>query len=504
MAATTADVVVAGAGHNALIAAAYLAKAGHEVLLLDARPAAGGAAVDRGADAARLPFRLLLHRTHADPAEPGAPRRRARAEVGVRAQLRQPGPDCARRLPGRRVVHPLARPRPDARGDLPLLATRRRDVPAGARRVRGDPAAGRRLPLQPDRLCAAARRRPRRPAALAAPHRLERVRRDPARVREPALPVVSPLAGVPDRAAGRLARLGAARLLDRRGAAGAELDAAARRLGRAAARAPRLPRRPGRDGGLWQARRRARRREGPLHGRRHRRRRALARAQGRAFLDPRQVARRHGAPRGVGRRLPRRDPDVRPRHLDPRPVLRDDGGARAPRPRRDADRGLGGGRGLAGGRARGGPRGARGGAPACALAADCDADSRRSLSCACRQTHGQAPEHGPVERRRLGDAEARGRRGELRGDAARRPEHDAGRRPRRARQEPGRHRAGEPAHVARHDPRRRPLLPERRPAPPGPRLGAAPDADPRPLPDRRHHASRAARSPAARAGTRRS
>ena len=44
MADTTADVVVAGAGHNALIAAAYLAKAGHEVLLLDARPTAGGAA----------------------------------------------------------------------------------------------------------------------------------------------------------------------------------------------------------------------------------------------------------------------------------------------------------------------------------------------------------------------------------------------------------------------------------------------------------------------------
>ncbi|MGZ4389607.1 MAG: phytoene desaturase family protein, partial [Gaiellaceae bacterium] len=44
MGAMAADVVVAGAGHNALIAAAYLAKAGHEVLLLDARSTAGGAA----------------------------------------------------------------------------------------------------------------------------------------------------------------------------------------------------------------------------------------------------------------------------------------------------------------------------------------------------------------------------------------------------------------------------------------------------------------------------
>lgn len=42
---STADVVVAGAGHNSLIAAAYLAKAGYEVLILDARPVAGGAAV---------------------------------------------------------------------------------------------------------------------------------------------------------------------------------------------------------------------------------------------------------------------------------------------------------------------------------------------------------------------------------------------------------------------------------------------------------------------------
>ena len=41
---TTADVVVAGAGHNSLIAAAYLAKAGYEVLVLDARPTPGGGA----------------------------------------------------------------------------------------------------------------------------------------------------------------------------------------------------------------------------------------------------------------------------------------------------------------------------------------------------------------------------------------------------------------------------------------------------------------------------
>ena len=40
----SADVVVAGAGHNSLITAAYLAKAGYECLVLDARPIPGGGA----------------------------------------------------------------------------------------------------------------------------------------------------------------------------------------------------------------------------------------------------------------------------------------------------------------------------------------------------------------------------------------------------------------------------------------------------------------------------
>jgi phytoene dehydrogenase-like protein len=38
----TADVVVAGAGHNSLVTAAYLAKAGFEVLVVEARPVVGG------------------------------------------------------------------------------------------------------------------------------------------------------------------------------------------------------------------------------------------------------------------------------------------------------------------------------------------------------------------------------------------------------------------------------------------------------------------------------
>ena len=36
------DVVVAGAGHNSLVAAAYLAKAGYRCLVLEGRGVAGG------------------------------------------------------------------------------------------------------------------------------------------------------------------------------------------------------------------------------------------------------------------------------------------------------------------------------------------------------------------------------------------------------------------------------------------------------------------------------
>jgi phytoene dehydrogenase-like protein len=43
--ATTTDVVIAGGGHNSLITAAYLAKAGYECVILEARSAPGGGAV---------------------------------------------------------------------------------------------------------------------------------------------------------------------------------------------------------------------------------------------------------------------------------------------------------------------------------------------------------------------------------------------------------------------------------------------------------------------------
>lgn len=45
MASRTTDIVVAGAGHNSLITAAYLAAAGYECVVVDARPSLGGGAV---------------------------------------------------------------------------------------------------------------------------------------------------------------------------------------------------------------------------------------------------------------------------------------------------------------------------------------------------------------------------------------------------------------------------------------------------------------------------
>ena len=45
MSATTYDAIVIGGGHNGLVAAAYLARAGRRTLVLERRPMIGGAAV---------------------------------------------------------------------------------------------------------------------------------------------------------------------------------------------------------------------------------------------------------------------------------------------------------------------------------------------------------------------------------------------------------------------------------------------------------------------------
>ena len=43
LAATSWDAIIVGAGHNGLTCAAYLARAGRRVLVLEARPRVGGA-----------------------------------------------------------------------------------------------------------------------------------------------------------------------------------------------------------------------------------------------------------------------------------------------------------------------------------------------------------------------------------------------------------------------------------------------------------------------------
>ena len=52
------DIVVAGAGHNSLIAAAYLAKAGFRCVVLEGRPIVGG-----DVKTAELTLRGFLHDT---------------------------------------------------------------------------------------------------------------------------------------------------------------------------------------------------------------------------------------------------------------------------------------------------------------------------------------------------------------------------------------------------------------------------------------------------------
>ena len=57
-----ADIVVAGAGHNSLLTACYLAKAGYRCLVLDARPIPGGGAATEELLPARVRHRHLRHR----------------------------------------------------------------------------------------------------------------------------------------------------------------------------------------------------------------------------------------------------------------------------------------------------------------------------------------------------------------------------------------------------------------------------------------------------------
>ncbi|HEX2504392.1 MAG TPA: FAD-dependent oxidoreductase, partial [Miltoncostaeaceae bacterium] len=77
------DAVIVGGGHNGLVAAAYLARAGRSVLVLERRERLGGAAVSErpweGVDARLSRYAYLVSLL---------PRRIA-AELGVRVELRR-------------------------------------------------------------------------------------------------------------------------------------------------------------------------------------------------------------------------------------------------------------------------------------------------------------------------------------------------------------------------------------------------------------------------------
>src|SRR5947199_10575630 len=92
---TRREVVIIGAGHNALVAAFYLAKAGLKPLLLERRPVAGGAAVT---DEFYPGFKCSTLAHSAGPLSPEVVRdmelrRYGREMLRPDAQLSAPSPD---------------------------------------------------------------------------------------------------------------------------------------------------------------------------------------------------------------------------------------------------------------------------------------------------------------------------------------------------------------------------------------------------------------------------
>ena len=182
---TSYDVVVIGGGHNGLVAAGLLAKAGQRVVVLERRGEVGGAADHRAAVGSRLQDDRALLRRQPDAADDPA-RARARA-----ARLQDPPAGPLLRAPSRRPPRSQLSDDPAARraSIAQFSATRRRRV----RAVGG--VAGR-----PRRRARAAAHRDAAAARLAAARRPRSTRRSSAgsaralgrSARSPTSPACSP------------------------------------------------------------------------------------------------------------------------------------------------------------------------------------------------------------------------------------------------------------------------------------------------------------------------
>ena len=109
------DIVVAGAGHNSLIAAAYLAKAGYRCVVLEGRPIVGG-----DVKTAELTLRGFLHDTcssaHNGMQENPLIRDNELQSHRVWPRIYFPRPGLPHAVSRWRLYYPVARPRPHLRG----------------------------------------------------------------------------------------------------------------------------------------------------------------------------------------------------------------------------------------------------------------------------------------------------------------------------------------------------------------------------------------------------
>ena len=146
---TRHDAVIVGGGHNGLVAAAYLARAGRSVLVLERREHAGGAAVSErpwpGVDARLSRYSYLV--SLLPRGDRARPRPRASSCAGARSPPTRRAPDGGGLLvrTGRRAARRLARLLRDDRARRPARVPDAHAAAARARRAARRGGRGRRL-----------------------------------------------------------------------------------------------------------------------------------------------------------------------------------------------------------------------------------------------------------------------------------------------------------------------------------------------------------------------